>query len=116
MSIKKNIEFHAEETWIINFSVNDADGVPVDISNATVEFRISQGQTPKLTLDVGNGITLTNAAQGLGQAKITPQDQRNNTLLRNKTYAYELKVVTLAFVTIQSIGELKVLNSLFATV
>lgn len=114
MSTTKNIEFHTGETWIIHFITHNSDNTLMTLVGAAVSFRISQGNTPKLTKTIGVGIDISDALNGVGRVVITPTDQTTAVLEKNKSYNYELKVNQTDFISIQAIGILKVLPSLFS--
>jgi len=124
MAQRKNIQFHSGETWDIPFTCKDADGNPIALDADTeVLFRISNapsGSTALLTLAKSLGeITVVDEATGSGLARISPAQQVTATLRENKTYRYELKVIRSGadpFVSVQCIGELADLDSLFTPV
>lgn len=112
MSVKKNIEFHIGETWVILFTLHNADGSAMDLTGAAVKFRI--GSNPGLlTKTIGAGITITNLVGGAGTVTITPADQVAAALVKGKTYPYELRAELGAFISVQAIGDLTTLPSLF---
>jgi hypothetical protein len=113
VSTKKTIEFHRGETWIINFTCRNADNTIMDLTGANVFFRVAQGQTEKLTKSVGVGITIPVPTTGQGQVIISKADQDTALLGEGKEYNYELKVDKGAITSIQCIGVLKSLFSLF---
>jgi hypothetical protein len=113
MSIAKNIEFHSLETWVIRFAAKDDAGQPIDLTGANLFFRISRGKVPLITKDHTNAVTVSNAAQGLGFVTILDSEQVPAGLIAKKEFNYELKIITPSYVTVQSIGVLKVLDSLF---
>ena len=114
MSTTKNIEFHIGETWAINFVAHNADGSVMSLVGAGVSFRLSAGAVPLFTKSIGDGIQLTDIAGGAGTVTITPEDQAAQVAIKkNKSFNYELKVDAPTFVSIQAIGALKVLPSLF---
>lgn len=113
MSVPKNIEFHSLETWVIRFAAKDDAGLPINLTGCNIFFRISKGKTPLITKDHTNAVTVTDVVLGTGFVTITDSEQVPAGLLAKKEYNYELKIITPSFVTVQSIGVLKVLDSLF---
>jgi hypothetical protein len=109
-----DIRLHAGETWKIPFTVHDADGVAIDLTDGRVDFRLSGADGPLLTLSTDDSIAITDAAAGSGEILITPAAQETGTLEDDVAYRYELKIETPTFgVSVQKIGRLKVLPSLF---
>jgi hypothetical protein len=114
MSTKKNIEFHAGETWVLIFTAHNADGTSINLDGTTsTRLRINKGAAVLLTKSVGDGIIIADAAAGRASITITPADQVAAGLLKNKTYSYEIQVTTTLFLSVQCEGQLKVLPSLF---
>lgn len=74
------------------FAVTDAAGAAANISGATFAFRVlpseySPDADALISLTGGAGITITNAAGGLGEVTVTAQDK---TALTVGTYWYRL--------------------------
>jgi len=111
MSTAKNIQFHIGETWQIFFIAHNADNSVMDLTGASVFFRISAGSVPLITVD--DAIVVSDPVTGSGVVTITPAMQVT-AAIGKKTYNYELKVVLADFVSIQCIGTLQVLPSLFS--
>lgn len=117
MSTSKDIEFHLGETWQLRFTMKNADGsiLPLPTSGmdaVQVFFRLSS-TAPLITKTIGDGIDITDEDAGAGMITIIPEDQTDAPVAHNKSYKYELKVITPEFVSVQCIGSLKVLPSLF---
>ena len=82
------------------FQVNYAqsNGTPIDITNSSVEFEVRAKTTdelPELKLEVGSGITKTNASQGqfevvISRAQVLQLGQQG----RDKKYEHFVKVIT----------------------
>lgn len=115
MSVKKNIEFHIQETWKIFFTCHNADGTPMSLTDCAVFFRMNNGSIPLITKTNAAGLIVTDEAAGTGVVTITPADQIAAPVAKDKSYLYELRVNAPTFVSVQAEGALKVLPSLFAT-
>lgn len=113
MATKKNIQFHVAETWIMPFGLHNADNSVLDLTGASVQFRLVLGATVLFDKAIGTGIEITSLANGQGKITITPAEQIAAGIVKGKTYKYELRATTPDFVTIQCEGEFKTLPSLF---
>jgi hypothetical protein len=108
MSIWQSGTFYIGETWIISGYVRDANGVIVDLTGATVQLRITLGNSVIFDL---TGTILPPPTAGGYLFEITPAQQ---TGLALTTYRYEVRA-TLAdgTVTVQNVGEITVVPSKF---
>lgn len=108
MSIWQSGTFYIGETWVISGYVRDANGMIVDLTGATIQLRVTLGNS--LIFDLVGEI-LTPATAGAYQFEITPAQQ---TGLALTTYRYEVRA-TLAdgTVTTQNVGEITVIPSKF---
>jgi hypothetical protein len=108
MSIWQSGTFYIGETWVISGYVRDADGIVVDLTGATIQARITLGNSVIFDL---TGTILQPPATGAYQFEIAPNQQTGLTLT---TYRYEVRA-TLAdgTVTVQNIGEITVIPSKF---
>jgi hypothetical protein len=116
MSTKKNLQFHIANHWKILFTAHNADGsvLPLD-AGVEVNFRLNSGSTILFTKSIGSGIVVTDAANGKATITISPGDQTANGIVKNKSYLYEIQLITPEpVVSTQADGALKVLPSLFA--
>src|SRR6185295_19067921 len=75
-------QFYAGDTWIIEALCTNADGTPMDLTGATVEWKLVD------PLGVAMGVTLASNTSGvvitsptLGQAKITLTKDQSATLV-----------------------------------
>jgi hypothetical protein len=108
MSIWQSGTFYIGETWIISGYVRDANGIIVDLTGATIQLRITLGNS--VIFDRIGTILLPPTTGGY-QFEITPDQQAN---LAVTTYRYEVRA-TLAdgTVTVQNVGEITVVPSKF---
>jgi hypothetical protein len=108
MSIWQSGTFYIGETWIIAGHVRDANGIVVDLTGATIQLRVTLGNSVIFDLI---GTILPPAAAGGYQFEITPDQQIG---LAVTTYRYEVRA-TLAdsTVTVQNVGEITVIPSKF---
>jgi hypothetical protein len=108
MSIWQSGTFYIGETWVISGYVRDANGIIVDITNATIQLRITLGNSVVFDLV---GTILQPPTSGAYQFEITPDQQAGLALT---TYQYEVRA-TLAdsTVSVQNVGEITVIPSKF---
>jgi hypothetical protein len=114
MSLYQDLEFHLGEHWNVNFEVNDGNDANIDITSATIQFRVvtSAGVTA-MTRTVGDGITITTAATGLCALSVTPTMQTTASIAAGR-YKWEFRVTTTGgTITVQARGNLNVLPSLY---
>ena len=108
MSIWQSYTFYIGETWVISGYIRDANGIVVDLTGATIQLRITLGNSVVFDL-VGEGLSPPTAGGYLFE--ITPDQQTNLALT---TYRYEVRA-TLAdgTVTVQNTGEITIVPSKF---
>ena len=108
MSIWQSGTFYIGETWIISGVVRDANGIIVDLTGATIQLRVTLGNS--LIFDLV-GTILPPPTAGTYLFEITPAQQANLALT---TYRYEVRA-TLAdgTVSVQNVGEITVIPSKF---
>jgi hypothetical protein len=108
MSIWQSNTFYIGETWTISGYVRDANGVIVDLTGATIQLRITLGNSLILSL---TGTIPPPSTAGAYLFKIAPNQQ---TGLALTTYRYEIRA-TLAdgTVTVQEVGAITVIPSKF---
>ena len=114
MSVHADLEFHLGENWIIDFEVNDGDDASIDITGATLQWRLAspEGDTI-MTRTVGDGVTITGATTGLCTLSVTPLHQSNDGVVSRTNYQWEFRVTTLlGSVSVQATGALYVHPSL----
>jgi len=110
MSLWQSGTFYIGETWTISGHVRDANGITVDLTSATIQLRITLGNS--LIFDLV-GIILLPATAGGYLFEITP-DQQVQAGVTLTTYRYEVRA-TLAdgTMTVQNVGEITVIPSKF---
>lgn len=108
MSIWQSGTFYIGETWVISGYVRDANGRIEDITGATIQLRITLGNSVIFDLV---GAILPPATAGAYMFEITPDQQVGLALT---TYRYEVRA-TLAdtTVSVQNVGEITVVPSKF---
>jgi hypothetical protein len=114
MSLYQDLEFHLGEHWNVNFEVNDGNDANIDITSATIQFRVvTSAGTTAMTRTVGDGITITTAATGLCALSVTPTMQTTASIAAGR-YKWEFRVTTTGgTITVQARGNLNVLPSLY---
>jgi hypothetical protein len=108
MSIWQSGTFYIGETWLITGFVRDVNGIVVDLTGATIQLRITLGNSVIFDLV---GTILQPPTDGAYLFEITPDQQAGVTLT---TYRYEVRA-TLADGTVstQNVGEITVVPSKF---
>ena len=108
MSIWQSGTFYIGETWVISGYVRDANGIIVDLTGATIQLRMTLGNS--LIFDLV-GTILQPPTAGAYQFEIPP-DQQAGLILT--TYRYEVRA-TLAdgSISVQNVGEITVIPSKF---
>src|SRR4051794_4884404 len=108
MSIWQSGTFYIGETWVIAGYVRDANGIIADLTNATIQLRVTLSNSVIFDL---TGTILDPPTAGAYQFEITPEQQVGLALT---TYQYEVRA-TLAdgSRTVQNVGEITVVPSKF---
>jgi hypothetical protein len=114
MSLPFDLEFHLGEHWNVAFQVNDGNNADIDITSATLQWRLSTlSGTTVMTRTVSDGLTITTAATGLCSLSVTPTMQTTASVAAGR-YKWEFRVTTTGgTITVQARGNLNVLPSLF---
>ena len=114
MSVHQDLEFHLGENWIVDFEVNDGDDENIDITGATLQWRLATGEGDAvMTRTVGDGVTITSGPTGLCTLSVTPLHQDNDGVASRTSYYWEFRVTTaLGTVSVQASGALYVHPSL----
>lgn len=108
MSIWQSGTFYIGETWVISGYVRDANGSIVDLTGATIQLRITLGNSVIFDLI---GAILTPPTMGAYQFEITPDQQAD---LPVTTYRYEVRArLSDGTVSVQNVGEITVIPSKF---
>ena len=111
-----DLEFHLGENWIVDFQVNDGDDENIDITGATLQWRLNSDDDEVMTRTVGNGLTITSGPLGLCTLSVTPVHQTNGGVQSRTNYQWEFRVTTaLGTVSVQAGGALYVHPSLLAS-
>lgn len=112
MSIWQSGTFYIGENWVISGYVRDANGKIEDLTGATIQLRITLGNSVVFDLTTPtDGVILPPPAAGAYQFEITPNQQIG---LAVTTYQYEVRA-TLAngAISVQNVGEITVIPSKF---
>jgi hypothetical protein len=105
--------FHVGETLTIDVTCLDADGVPIDLTGASIVFRLASRSARLLDAVVGAGVTITDAAAGECRVIITPSMQ-SIAGIPPGDHLYELRVTSSGgAVSIQAEGVFTLSDSLF---
>lgn len=114
MSTKLDLEFHSGEHWRLDLECLDYDGDPINLTSATLNFRLKSGSTTVMTRTNGDGCSITVAASGTCVVNVTPAHQTTASITAGKTYKYEFQVIdqNSTYYTVFH-GNLKVKETLF---
>lgn len=114
MSEKIDLEFHLGETWTMDITCLDGDGDAINLTSATLQFRMKSGSTTVMTRTNGDGCAISVAASGTCVVTVTPSHQTTASVTAGKTYKWEFRVTdSNSVVSVQLRGNLTVLESLF---
>jgi hypothetical protein len=117
MSVHQDLAFHLGENWIVDFEVNDGDGENIDITGATLQWRLaSPDGTHTMTRTAGDGLTITSGATGLCTLSVTASHQSSAAVQARTNYQWEFRVTTSGgTISVQALGALYVHPSLLAS-
>tara|TARA_R110000868_G_scaffold74293_6_gene214782 strand:+ start:2524 stop:2880 length:357 start_codon:yes stop_codon:yes gene_type:complete len=93
MAVTYNTTIDQGADWYINFTYEQPDGTPVDITNYTAALQIRTSplaRTAVLTLVDGDGITITGAS-GLIECHATAEQ---TAAITNGRYAYDIEITS----------------------
>lgn len=108
MSIWQSGTFYIGETWVISGYVRDANGRIEDLTGATIQLRITLGNSVIFDL---TGTILPPPTEGAYLFEITPEQQIG---LAVTTYRYEIRaMLSDGTVSVQNVGEITVIPSKF---
>ena len=111
MSTKIDGTFHAGETWLIRGTACDEYGNGLDLTGATVQLRITSGDTIVLDLATPSGGSIIDAPNGTYRFLISPAQQATMLLT---SYDYEARVeLSDLTVSVQNTGKIIVKPSKF---
>lgn len=112
MAAETNLEFLLGETWSIGFELNDAAGEDLDLTSATVKFRLFRNRVRQLAFSTpGAEISVDSPSNGNGTIRIPPSAQVD---LVPAVYEYEVRVTLQdGQVSTQAFGALTLARSLF---
>jgi len=108
MSIWQSGTFYIGETWVIAGYVRDANGKIEDLTGATIQLRVTLGNSVIFDLV---GTILPPATAGAYMFEITPDQQVGLALT---TYRYEVRAsLADGTISVQNVGEITVIPSKF---
>ena len=108
MSIWQSGTFYIGETWTISGHVRDANGIIVDLTGATIQLRVTLGNSVIFDL---TGVVIPPPTAGAYTFEITPDQQ---TGLALTTYRYEVRAqLADGTISVQNVGEITVVPSKF---
>lgn len=109
-----NVSFENGEDWILDATMHDSAGEPLDISSAQVRWRLALNNDVLTELTVGSGITLINGGTtGECLIHVTPANQVTLGIAPNFYQHAAQVILSDGTVTNQFAGYLQVLPSLF---
>lgn len=108
MSIWQSGTFYIGETWVIAGYVRDSNGIIVDLTGATIQLRMTLGNSVIFDL---TGTIIPPPSAGAYVFEITPEQQ---TTLAVTTYRYEVRAtLSDGTISVQNVGEITVIPSKF---
>ena len=114
MSKFRRLRFSEGETWVINATLKDSDGVVLDLTNASIEWIVAErpGTAAIVTASTGNAlVSITDADAGTCTITVPYASHSDAT---PKTYRHECRVtLDSGEVSVQFEGPLTVTDSLF---
>ena len=106
--------FHIGETITIDVTCLDADGAAINLTGATIVFRLASRTARLLDVNLANGVTISDALAGKCRIVISPAMQLAASVPAGD-HLYELKITTIGgVVSIQCEGNLSIADSLFS--
>jgi hypothetical protein len=116
MAVRQDWPVKKGADWIWNLTATDGDGTIIDLTSATIKFRISSltGTTVDTRQTGGSGISLVTATLGTYVVTVTPANQTSASIAASTNYKYEIQITTGAgTIYDQMEGVLKVEPTLF---
>jgi hypothetical protein len=116
MAIRHDLTFVKGKDFILNLTATDGDGSIIDITNATIKFRISStaGTTVDTRQTGGSGIAVVTGTLGTYTVTVTPTVQTSSSIAASTTYKYEVEIEASSGTKYDQLyGYLKVEPSLF---
>lgn len=111
-----DLEFREGENWRIIFTAHNVDGsVKPLVSGVTVDFVVRSAEGIKIEKSIGDGIQVTDASGGVAQILVEVPEQISAGMVPGGLYAYSIRVVAGADVSIQSEGLFSVKKSSFTS-
>lgn len=116
MSTVQDLEFHKGEDWVVSFEVNDGIGNDIDITGATINFRLaSLTGTTVMTRTESDGFAIDSGTTGECTLRVTSSHQTTAGVAASTRYQWEMRVTTQGgLISVQGRGHLNVLPSLLA--
>jgi hypothetical protein len=118
MAVRHDLTFVKGKTWKLDLTALDGDGDIIDLTSATIKFRISTNSATPTTVDTrqtgGSGISLVTATLGTYTVTVTPAQQTSASIAASTAYRYEVEITDQNSVVYDQLyGQLKVEPSLF---
>lgn len=112
MATETNLAFTLGDTWPIDFSMNDTDGSDLDLTGATVKFRLKHRGVLVLSLTTpGSDIAVDSPSGGRGTITVASTEQA---ALVPAVHEYEVRAYLAdGRVTTQAFGALTLAKTLF---
>lgn len=108
-----DLTFRYGDDWKIDWECTDGDGDVINLTGATLEFKMAYGNTTTMTRTNGDGVAITSATGGQCQLVVTPAHQVSASITEGRTYKWQFKVTESGgAVTTQGYGNLTVAESL----
>lgn len=94
MAVRHDFTQVKGKTWTLNLSARKADDSVLDLTSATIKFRISTlaGVTVDTRQTGGSGVTVTTATLGTYVVVVTPAQQTSASIAGGTNYKYEVEI------------------------
>lgn len=114
--VRHDLVFTLGSTWVMNLTAKDGTATTIDITGATIKWRISTtNDTVVDTRETGDGITIVDGTNGAYQVIMTPADQTTAGITASTSYKHEIQLTSASAVVYDQLyGYLRVEPSLFA--
>lgn len=111
MALNQNLAFDLGETWIINHTAYNSDGVtPLGITGATVEFQVKNGSSILIPFSATT-VTIPIGTDGKSVITVPPSAQAG---LAPGVYSFTVRIILAGgIITDQTYGSIAVSGSAF---
>lgn len=96
MAVRQDWPVKKGADWIWNLTATDGDGTVIDITGATIKFRIASlaGTTVDTRQTGGSGVSIVSGSAGTYTVTVTPANQTTASIAASTNYKYEIQITT----------------------